>query len=429
MLNRLIETPLTAAEVVAPTKHFGRDTVIYDDEGERIASDIKSPAQVLATAAEAPNTQAAVTQTTMMQTPVVQESQALAAARQALKDDDYSMDEDIRDIFIEEAQEVLAELGEKIPVWEVDTHELVALKDIRRGFHTLKGSGRMVGAHQIGEMCWAVENMLNRVLDGTLAVSDALVGFIKDTHRKLPTLVEDFQQQRAPSIDPAVTVLQATNLLQQQPINTGLPETNGLDNLVPVSTNLAEDSDNINMAQGSEVASDTAPSTTEDIHALPEVVAREYEQLTIVTDAVSDPDIQEIYIEEANEVIETIAPLSQAWQAKPNDFDTLKEIRRGFHTLKGSGRMVGANQLGELAWSIENMLNRVLDHTIAVDEGGLRLVSDVIDAFGGLITIFAQNRTDYPAVIQLWQAVANSYAKKYGDSFSYHEALSAFGGK
>lgn len=413
LLNRLIETPLTAAEVVAPTKHFGKDTVIYDDEGERIASDIESPMQTLATAAEAPNTQ----------TAGVQESQALAAARQALKDDDYSIDEDIRNIFIEEAQEVLAELGEQIPVWEVDTHELVALKDIRRGFHTLKGSGRMVGAHQIGEMCWAVENMLNRVLDGTLAVSDALVGFIKDTHRKLPILVEDFQQQRAPSIDPAVTVLQATNLLQQQPINTGLPETNGLDNLVPVSDKVAEDSDKV--AQSTEVASDVAPSTT----ALPEVVAREYEKLTTVTDAVSDPDIQEIYIEEANEVIETIAPLNQAWQANPDDFDTLKEIRRGFHTLKGSGRMVGANQLGELAWSIENMLNRVLDHTIAVDEGVLRLVSDVIEAFAGLITIFAQNRTAYPAVIQFWQAVANSYAKKHGDSFSYHQALSAFAGQ
>ena len=55
--------------------------------------------------------------------------------------------------------------------------------------------------------------------------------------------------------------------------------------------------------------------------------------------------------------------------------------------------MVGANQLGELAWSIENMLNRVLDHTIAVDEG-LRLVSDVIDAFGGLITVL-------PKIVQI----------------------------
>ncbi|MCP5915892.1 hypothetical protein NL317_28140, partial [Klebsiella pneumoniae] len=80
--------------------------------------------------------------------------------------------------------------------------------------------------------------------------------------------------------------MQATNLLQQQPINTGLLETNGLDNLVSVSASAAEDSDKV--AQGNEAASDVATSTTGDIHALPEVVAREYEQLTTVTDAVSD---------------------------------------------------------------------------------------------------------------------------------------------
>ena len=40
-------------------------------------------------------------------------------------------------------------------------------------------------------------------------------------------------------------------------------------------------------------------------------------------------------------------------------------MRRSFHTLKGSGRMVGARALGEFAWSIENLLNRVLDNTIS----------------------------------------------------------------
>ena len=33
-------------------------------------------------------------------------------------------------------------------------------------------------------------------------------------------------------------------------------------------------------------------------------------------------------------------------------------MRRSFHTLKGSGRMVGAQLIGEFAWSIENLLNR-----------------------------------------------------------------------
>ncbi len=32
-------------------------------------------------------------------------------------------------------------------------------------------------------------------------------------------------------------------------------------------------------------------------------------------------------------------------------------IRRHFHTLKGSGRMVGAKPAGELAWTVEDTLN------------------------------------------------------------------------
>jgi chemotaxis protein histidine kinase CheA len=35
-------------------------------------------------------------------------------------------------------------------------------------------------------------------------------------------------------------------------------------------------------------------------------------------------------------------------------------VRRAFHTLKGSGRMVGATDISEFAWAIENLLNK--DH-------------------------------------------------------------------
>ena len=45
--------------------------------------------------------------------------------------------------------------------------------------------------------------------------------------------------------------------------------------------------------------------------------------------------------------------------------EKLRPIRRVFHTLKGSGRLVGAKTLGEFAWKTENMLNRVLDGTRA----------------------------------------------------------------
>ncbi len=46
--------------------------------------------------------------------------------------------------------------------------------------------------------------------------------------------------------------------------------------------------------------------------------------------------------------------------ANPQDQETLVTIRRHFHTLKGSGRMVGAKSAGELAWTVEDTLEPCL---------------------------------------------------------------------
>ena len=89
----------------------------------------------------------------------------------------------------------------------------------------------------------------------------------------------------------------------------------------------------------------------------------------------SDPDILEIYLEEAEEESENIARLQQDWLLHPEDQNALKNIRRAFHTIKGSGRLVGAVKIGELAWDYEQLLNRVIDKTIAPADA-------IIDAVG-----------------------------------------------
>ena len=48
---------------------------------------------------------------------------------------------------------------------------------------------------------------------------------------------------------------------------------------------------------------------------------------------------------------------SEACQNNPDDQASLTVIRRAFHTLKGSGRMVGLNDLGETAWRLEQLMN------------------------------------------------------------------------
>ncbi len=69
-----------------------------------------------------------------------------------------------------------------------------------------------------------------------------------------------------------------------------------------------------------------------------------------------DDEIIEVFIEEAGEVKETLDEHFPQWKVDFNDQDALSIVRRAFHTLKGSGRMVQANDIGELAWSVENML-------------------------------------------------------------------------
>ncbi|MEY2168053.1 MULTISPECIES: Hpt domain-containing protein [unclassified Rhodanobacter] len=98
-----------------------------------------------------------------------------------------------------------------------------------------------------------------------------------------------------------------------------------------------------------------------------------------------DDDIREIFLEEMQEEIDNLRSAEGSWLADPARFDELTPIRRSFHTLKGSGRLVGIPALGEFAWRVEDMLNRVLDHTIEPHAGVQALVRRAIDALPQLL--------------------------------------------
>ena len=70
-----------------------------------------------------------------------------------------------------------------------------------------------------------------------------------------------------------------------------------------------------------------------------------------------DAELLEIFLLEADEVLACIRETIPALRAEPHNQDHLTTLRRSFHTLKGSGRMVGLNVFGEAAWSIEQVLN------------------------------------------------------------------------
>ena len=80
-------------------------------------------------------------------------------------------------------------------------------------------------------------------------------------------------------------------------------------------------------------------------------------QLSQSSTEVIDAELLGIFLEEAREVLGTISNSLTALQAQPHSAELLTTIRRAFHTLKGSGRMVGLKDVGEAAWAIEQTLN------------------------------------------------------------------------
>jgi len=107
-------------------------------------------------------------------------------------------DEEIVEIFIEEAVEVLAELHEYLPQWKANNDDEEALAVVRRGFHTLKGSGRLLGAEMIGEFSWKFENMINHIIDKKITVSESFFHVLDEALAVLPQLIEQIKGNREP---------------------------------------------------------------------------------------------------------------------------------------------------------------------------------------------------------------------------------------
>ncbi len=132
------------------------------------------------------------------------------------------VDPEIREIFLEEAAEVLQTLQSAMPRWTRDASDRESLTTLRRAFHTLKGSGRMVGATEIGEFGWAIEQLLNKCLDGSVSVSAPVVTVAIEAVELLPRLINSFRERLGAPPPLAGLVERAQNLsagrgAQEQP--------------------------------------------------------------------------------------------------------------------------------------------------------------------------------------------------------------------
>ncbi|HEX4798868.1 MAG TPA: Hpt domain-containing protein [Burkholderiales bacterium] len=88
-----------------------------------------------------------------------------------------------------------------------------------------------------------------------------------------------------------------------------------------------------------------------------------------------DAELLGVYLEESDEVLATIRECLDTVREQHANKEALTTIRRGFHTLKGSGRMVGLTRLGEAAWAVEQTMNLWLQEERAATPELLQLIA------------------------------------------------------
>jgi len=111
-----------------------------------------------------------------------------------------------------------------------------------------------------------------------------------------------------------------------------------------------------------------------------------------VLDKAFDPELQDIFLTEAEEVLAALAQNLQALRVNATDSEAVKEVRRAYHTLKGSGRTVGLAAMGDVAWSVENLLNQMMERKVFPTAPVLSFIEKVSAEFANWVAGLSENQ-------------------------------------
>jgi len=268
---------------------------------------------------------------------------------------DERPDPELLELFIEEAKELSETITSQFPAWRDDGQQAEALATVRRAFHTLKGSGRMVGAKLIGEYAWGIENLMNGLLEGRVGRDDALVRFLDLATAAVPALVEQLESGTAPTIDVAAYIDQAAAFAEGRP----------------------------DAAERLEATLESRPAEVpaEAPEEAPEEAAEEM-----------DPVLRDIFTREATGHLEVLRQFTEGCRLREAPYTVTEAAHRAGHTLAGSANMAGVGSAVAVARPLNEYLRRLHDDRAGLSDEGLKLVEAAVDAVGAVVDALRQGR-------------------------------------
>ena len=257
-----------------------------------------------------------------------------------LPEDAYiDQDDEILEIFVEELEEIFELLAPVLEQWKIEPQDEF-LVTIRRYFHTLKGSGRMVGAKSSSELAWTVEDTLNRIIAKNLELTPTIQKYVDTVFNIYKyKLYAEFSNKRSHHIDLAPLVFLGQQLQQKQSLEPAL------DDLLLLSKSL----NNENAITGLEINDqDVTPVISEHEN----VPVAEVSFVESHVEDNLDSETLAIFVEESEE---HLAVINAFLHVEEHSSEQYNRLIRALHTLRGSSSMAHVGDVFEASTKVEHL--------------------------------------------------------------------------
>jgi chemosensory pili system protein ChpA (sensor histidine kinase/response regulator) len=339
------------------------------------------------------------------------------------------IDDEIREVFSEEFEEEIGNLEQLMPAWRKDPNNAELLRPIRRVYHTLKGSGRLVGAKALGEFSWKVETLLNRVLDGSRTASPAVVSLLDHSFNTLPLLraalagetvyadlagIELTAEKLAAGEEvyyqaPSAVVQAAAPAVEEMPVPVAQP---------PVETDAPAAIETETQISETPVLLESTPdySVEEEASAFAEPTvadgafdvefASTLAPISATADSEGsfefsiDPVLFEILKPEVAGHLETV----DRWAAENRSHASMQvtePLLRAVHTMNGAFGMTEVTTITDVTAPLEAYLKRTMAAGVAPSPEAIALIEESSDAIRQTITALDRDNTRLPVFASL----------------------------
>ena len=337
-------------------------------------------------------------------------SAQFALDKQQLQSDEANsdFDPDLLDIFLEEADELLVGIDTDLNTWTADHKNVGALKNLMRYLHTLKGGSNMIQARHIGLIAHELETIYEKLINQQIQATPQLITVIRSVQDDIADRIQTIRDQQVDY--PSAHVLQVLANLDQM---TGTFEAK------PVAVEQLEETDeeidSVGVEEETAVSNlsvqTESPHTAVDVTVLAAQLGLDKKQLqSAESNSDFDPDLLDIFLEEADELLVGIDADLSTWAADYQNVGALKNLMRYLHTLKGGSNMIQARHIGLIAHELETIYEKLINQQIQVTPQLIALIRLVQDDIADRIQTIRDQQIDYPSthVVQLLQQADHS---------------------